>query len=385
MSFAHFFSPAFKNTLHSGHIHSSPGSISRKRKRRGSDSGNVVNSHESELGKRLGSGGYPGRIKTAPTPSKLIHNSATTSEQPRALDQAIKQPSSPEIYGKNFPHAKLGCNAGDLMQDTKGGIQDTFVMARPHLSVDSRRYKSDLLVGGTPDSIGFRQQHLVALTTLLHRCILQGEYVRAGRAWGILLRTEVDGVSMDVRTYDRWGIGAELLCQRPSQRKKTTPMQQTNMVDDGYDNDAESSNWFSREGFEEARDYYERLILQYPYRKGFSNTVGALVFYPAMFGLWIYSEQQQYELLLSTLRAADVQPDQTKVLAGHRDLSPNPRIQNHLADMRNDFLLRAQQIGTRLKELLTSPPFSDDARLGRLQGMVTQWIENLSVAVLPRE
>ena len=387
MSFPHFFSLVFKETTHSGHTHSFSNNFSKKRKRRGNDSSDIVDSHDSELHKRSGPGGSLDCAKIAPTSSEQVYNSAKADEQPRVLHQASRQPPNPEIYGKNFPHAKLGWNTEDLGQDTQGEIQDIPVMARTRLSLDSRRHTSQLSLDGSLDSVGFRQQHLLALTTLLHRCILQGDYVRAGRAWGILLRTEVSS-SMDVRTYDRWGIGAELLCQRPSQRRRSIPMQQMDSFDERNDNNAEPFNWFSREGFEEAREYYERLIIQHPYRKQHPNAVGALDFYPAMFGMWIYSEQQQYELSLNTLRATEILSEHIIVQGVHegdRNISSSPIIQNHaqLADLQNCFLLRGQQIATRLNELLSSPPFSDDTRLGMLQGMITQWTESFSVAVLP--
>lgn len=385
MSFAYSPPPIFKKSVHSDHIPPSSNNKSKKRKRRRSVSGDVKN-HEFEPCKNSGPGESHGCLTTAPTLSAQV-----SVYQYEARHQDIIQPSDLEIYGKNFPHAKLGKDFENPIQDEQGGIQDILVVSRPRLFLKSRSEKNVIFVGGTTSSSRFRQQHLTAMTTLLHKCLSQGNYRRAGRAWGILHRTEVDGRSMDVRTHDQWGIGAELLCQQPSKSKRDLLVQKQDSLNDDSnkgDNDAESRSWFSREGFDEARDYYERLILQHPYRKAFPNAVDALDFYPAMFGLWIYSEQQQFELSLNTLRASDTRNNQScgrEDNSDHRNLSSSPSSQSHnqLADLSNIFMQRGQQVASRLKELVASPPFSDDARLWRLQGMVTKWIESFSISALP--
>lgn len=66
-----------------------------------------------------------------------------------------------------------------------------------------------------------RFQHLGVLTAIVHRCMLEGDYVRAGRAWGMVLRENYRSFSMDVRNEDRWGVGAEILLRRG--QEKTPP------------------------------------------------------------------------------------------------------------------------------------------------------------------
>ncbi|KAI5299950.1 hypothetical protein KEM55_000847, partial [Ascosphaera atra] len=129
-----------------------------------------------------------------------------------------------------------------------------------------------------------RLQHLAVVTTILHRCLSEGDYMRAGRAWGLILRDSVGGSHVDVRQAGRWGIGAEILLWSDQNNGKATQVQQE---------PSNTKQWFTRKGFERAKEYYERLILQFPYDKRHKNSTNPLHFYPAMFGLWISVTQDE--------------------------------------------------------------------------------------------
>lgn len=231
-----------------------------------------------------------------------------------------------------------------------------------------------------------RRHHLSVLNTIMHRCLLEGDYARAGRAWGMILRTNIGGKAPDLRVEDRWGIGAEVLL-----RRKTRLVRRDVDADDGDDDNDDSSDpsthkdddddedaenhkassapqrppppadptttkWFTDEGFAQAKEYYERLILHYPPHKRWPDKVNALHFYLAMFGLWIYVSQQERRR--------------------HQQ-------QQHLFSSSSSRLLRrielphAQSIATRLDELLLSPPFSDNPHLWHLRAMIAHWLVDL--------
>ncbi len=290
--------------------------------------------------------------------------------QPISQTSETRQPLDPNVQGKNFPHAK----PPDLESLRPAG----------------------------QSGLGFREQHVAALTTVLHRCFLQDDYIRAGRAWGILLRIKVQSQSVNLRTHDRWGrtndswgLGAEILCRRYSQLTEISSRQKgSSSFDDGAIKQGlpNPMHWFSQEGFNEARDYYERLILQYPHRKAFPSMANAIDFYPAMFGLWIFSEQKQYESSLQALREleidTEIEQSPRKVECNdERDLASSLELKDdpQPAEVHRAYLHRAREIQTRLDELLMSPPFSDNARLCKLQTMVTRWVEHLSSIASPQE
>lgn len=380
-----FFSPPFNKTLHSNGTHFPSKRSSRKRKRSGSDSDDVLNDQSSEFNSSSSSTGSPDGI--------IVSSPPLRGQQLEAQHRANEQPLNLEILGKNFPHAKPSRKVEDSTSDVKSVLHDALGGANPRLPFQSTRCVKDELVRDIPRSMGFRQQHLAALTTILHRCVLEGDYVRAGRAWGMLLRTEVNGHSMDVRTHDLWGFGAEILCRRRLQPIESSSMQQRSLTSEDDSRVQALLNpkkWFSSEGFEMARGYYDRLILQHPYRKASPSAVGALEFYPAMFGLWIYSEQEEYGLSLRFLREADIKLVQDPRKLEHtskRYPSPRPHTQAQLQqnDINKAFLRRGQDIAARLDELLVSPPFSDSTRLWDLRHLVYLWIEDFSGTTLLSE
>ena len=257
--------------------------------------------------------------------------------------------------------------------DWHGQLRDEHSSGPDQFNSDNFGNEEDLAYDKSKShTTGLRKQHLAALMAVLHRCLMAGDYLRAGRAWGMLLRAERNGRTMDVRTYGRWGIGAEILLFRDAQR-----FQQDHPQADGAEasNDQstadylqaalDSSSLFSIEGFRKARGYYERLILQYPYRKTMPNVVSSLDFYPAMFSLWIYAVQSEHTAMLSNPGAS--RPD-----IGSDNVGEDREIRIRHATCRS-----ASEIASHLDELLVSPPYSDQASLWRLRAMVDLWIADL--------
>lgn len=194
----------------------------------------------------------------------------------------------------------------------------------------------------------------------------------------------INAGSLNLRTHDHWGLGAEILYH---QLTSNTTRQEGEPLVDGNDENEDSPwksfSWFNPEGFKVAQEYYERLILQYPYQKQFSNLVNALDFYPAMFGLMIYGVQQQHEFELRHRgepvpkikeQLSEVAQSGEKILALGLETQENPR----LAEAHTVYVDRAREIQNQLDVLLLSPPFSDNARLCNLQSMVNQWVSHIS-------
>ncbi|PWY73600.1 hypothetical protein BO70DRAFT_389104 [Aspergillus heteromorphus CBS 117.55] len=229
-----------------------------------------------------------------------------------------------------------------------------------------------------------RMQHLAVLSSILHRCLLQGDYIRAGRAWGLILREEVRGAPIDVRAEGRWGIGAEILLRRETTAENA-------LVDDGSPVVAAPSSgpFFTREGFENAKEYYELLIIQHPYRKFHHDAINPLHFYPAMFGLWIYVAQEE-----SKASRQDIRNEHGSTLEDYSDdeesesellerASSRQRVYALLAGARKKELDEAQKIAARMDEIIVSPPYADSSELLELRGMVSLWIADLHVSSVP--
>lgn len=286
------------------------------------------------------------------------------------------------------------------------------------------------LPGGNPTrKHALRLRHLGVITTILHRCLMEGDYVRAGRAWGLILRDDFGGHGMDVRSGGRWGVGAEILLWKDQSRQtmRSQNRENTNM-DRDMDTDMDGGNvavegeynssssgrekWFTRAGFERAKEYYNRLILHYPYRKMAPNALSPLDFYPAMFGLWISLVQEESRIGRETAMNMAEEEDEDDDLYGRNDfndgygdpppfddyaaaddrmsissdLPSRPRRQRRnrkvelILQSRARELEEAQQIASQIDDLLVSPPYSDSHEILRLRAMISLWISDLLVS-----
>nr|POF00966.1 rna polymerase i-specific transcription initiation factor rrn11 [Quercus suber] len=213
-----------------------------------------------------------------------------------------------------------------------------------------------------------KRRHVDNLTTILHTCMLRRDWARASRAWALLLRTEIEGRGVDIRRHERWKVGAELLMRRPNQdtpRAERLPPSR----EESDDSSASGSEIplvepvISEQGFRLARQYYERLILQYPHTARGQTLPTALVFYPALFNIWVYEVQAQSKRALQ-------REDADRSSSGSAE--PVQQSGIHVRE-----LAEALRIAERMDELLVTPDFDISAPLLQLRGMVGLWLFDL--------
>lgn len=181
-----------------------------------------------------------------------------------SVGEPIRQPASDRGTSETrFPN-RLPSPLDELTRDDKS--------ASLELDTDTAETNPHKL------KIGLRQQHLDCVIAVLHRSILDQDCKRAERAWASLLRAEINGQSLDLRTGSRWGVGAEVLLRS----------------DDRYWQSGQQSRRPEQSRLDvrssaKAKTYLERLILQHPHRKAVPHAIGPTDFYLAMFSLWIRS------------------------------------------------------------------------------------------------
>ena len=300
--------------------------------------------------------------------------------------QAAGQSFDAELPGLRFPHASQYEAVRSSLMSTKSVVDGEVATLKPPLIASRLPTLKKPFAKATAGHSSLRQKHLDNITAVLHRCVLDGDFNRAGRAWGMLLRAEQSGHGMDIRKQDQWGLGAEILLKRDTYTVEESHGGEEilgldkNLMDHGTTKSP--VEWFAKDSFENAKDYYERLILQYPYRKACPAATSALDFYPAMFGLWLYVVQDQPKI--KTIRAKELARDALDSMTGSgigEDINllsvlEPPQLQR-LADTRDKMLQHGDEIASRLDQLLVSPPYSDDFRLWRLRGMVALWIADV--------
>lgn len=207
-----------------------------------------------------------------------------------------------------------------------------------------------------------RRRHTAVLTTILHKCMLDGDYIRAGRAFSMLLRLEMGGVKIDVRKDGLWGIGAEILLRR-----------ETAIIEDA----TTKFTWFSQEGFRAARAYYDRLILQFPHRKTHPYLMSSIHFNVAMFGVWIFQIQDRSRSLSYALENGSSTDDILAVLGGTSSEDDNSTAPDVYQLIKESELEQARDIQNHIEHVTLGPPFDKDPQHHKLQGMISLWIVDL--------
>ncbi|OAX81200.1 hypothetical protein ACJ72_04458 [Emergomyces africanus] len=326
-----------------------------------------------------------GEQATSSGPRSSIVLSPKEAHQYRVAGHAFHK----ELPGGSFPHSRPRSAKTKSTRISRREIETELAQLSPPI----------YLPRATGQNNSLRLQHLDVITTILHRCLLEGDYTRAGRAWGMILRDEFGGHEMDVRNGGRWGIGAEILLWN-DQDETAEPSTSIGIGHDDQSNCNYPSRrrWFTRRGFERAKGYYERLVLQFPYRKSAPRALSPLDFYPAMFGLWISLVQEESQSALEA--ASDIVDgqdmhdfdgtfkDDSKSISSdmpHQARSSRNRKGDIIAKARHKELLEAEQIAAQMDELLISPPFSDSYELLRLRGMLSLWIADLFVSSVSPE
>ncbi|KAG9598222.1 hypothetical protein KCV04_g19896, partial [Aureobasidium melanogenum] len=283
----------------------------------------------------------------------------TNPVQPSVSSHAINDPYRvagwPEnmpLPGHSFPHAPAVKPTS--RQPSSNNLQKELAALKPPLYVPPP--------GEQDTTSSLRRHHLGVLTTILHTSLLKHDFVRAGRAWGMILRTNILGRPLDVRTHGRWGIGAEILMRKSSPQNN-------------FHDESNNASTISDEGFEAAKDYYERLTLQYPFQKTNPNAISSLTFYPAMFGLCIYEIQQKCNRALKRNRNSSLEADQSD---SESEPTGNQESEGIAAIKRSE-LDSAASLAARMDELMLSPPFDTYPPLLQLRGSVALWLADLYV------
>jgi hypothetical protein len=273
-------------------------------------------------------------------------------------------PSSP------FPHASVKVANG---RHSAKSIQEEIAKPPARLYAVTTMAKDDS-INKQSEATSLKKTHLEILSTVMHRCLLEGDYERAGRAWGMLLRSQVSGGHpVDPRNHGRWGIGAETLLRRKpvtsSKQRAASPSEKR----------TSSEDMFSEHGFELAREYYERLIIQYPNRKVSPHAVDERTFYPAMFSMWIFEVREKSK---HSRRKAQEEAQRPRSRSRSTDsvLGDDPNTARAREDaVKVEELGRALEIAERLDRLIASPPFDKQASLLQLRSHVGLWISVLLV------
>lgn len=285
-------------------------------------------------------------------------------------------PRDKPLPGGNFPHAAVKSS-----RDPQLPAEEELARLNPPIYVPK--------IAQTDHASSLRARHLDNLTAVLHNCMLKGDWERASRAWGLILRTEIAGRGVDIRQNGRWTVGAEILMRRDQVSERIHGRRLTASSNDELGEiaaDTISVPVIKDESFKKARDYYDRLIVQHPHlQRTHHSIVSALSIYPARFSLWIYQVQDKSKRERRRIQASSD--------SAERDLNASPgsersdrsdRIDQRrmLNEAKRQEHKDAMEIARQLDELLVSPPYDSSHEMLYIRGMVALWLCDLQMELL---
>ncbi|KAK6397114.1 hypothetical protein LTR65_007614 [Meristemomyces frigidus] len=185
---------------------------------------------------------------------------------------------------------------------------------------------------------------------------------------------------MDVRQHGRWSIGAELLMRRQQVPARGKPHPSSTGTDQSQERNADPVTdhdrpAFTDEGFRLARQYYERLILQYPHTPWTQHAANALALYPALFNIWIYEVQDRSKR--ARQGPAGDRPASPTGSERSADVSTASDTHSSTAAAKKQELNEALPIAQSMDELMLSPPYDTSLPLLQLRGMLGLWLADL--------
>lgn len=217
----------------------------------------------------------------------------------------------------------------------------------------------------TPQS---KERHIDVLNTVLHTCLLDGDFERASRAFGLLLRAGSMGPRF-LRDRIVAGIGTEVLLRRDNSyrdnddRTPSSSKANNKTVDDDGDEQMKSTPStpppiaISPATFALVHTYLENLYIHFPMKSRFGLD-DQLNFFPAFYTIWVYQI----------------------IEAERQSLEANTSSQGN-ETIRLQTLRSAEDLSRSLTDRVGTPPTDKDPELLELRGFISLWLADLVVSV----
>lgn len=313
----------------------------------------------------------------------------------------------PSDYIPDFPHRPIRPSHQQDEPDKADDDSDEDAGADSASKAQQRRRYRD----AQGKQLGF-------LTNVIMRALEEGDIPRAGRAFGLVRRSEVRGRPVDLRKNALWSLGAEILMREGEERPRGEEEEESSGGGAAAPKGRNKRRWGSTANMPRLRAYLESLVRQYPYNRLHPDSISDLDFHPVLFGCEFYDAWAEHRLALERLADEsetwsdggldDVLPEMDMPdYYGDRDNHDDDddgnsaredgryHLEDHLtgrerrlrqakADLGQRALSAMRDVAARMDSLMENAPYSRSAELLRLRGMVALYIGDLSVPPAPR-
>jgi hypothetical protein len=302
------------------------------------------------------------------------------------LPETERLPAVADFPHRPIPQHYLEKQAGDgdyeVYDDGEGDGDDTSTETCAETGTEaetdgeldpakSQRKRAETRLKGVRRGRLARERNIGVLVGILRRCMAEGDMVLAKRAFGMLVRADIDGRRVDLRSEGYWGLGAEILMrtgERPSEGEE----------EDGQQN---KKRWGSVQNMVLVRRFLEDLVQLHPYSRLHPESISALDFYPVLFSCEVYNIHVELEMALQ--RVEDENADDSYL--NEHNMSPEMRLKAMKDELREGALEPMRDIAGRMDELMLNLPYSKSLEMLRIRAMVALFMGDLEVPASPRD
>ncbi|KAG6066336.1 hypothetical protein E4U16_000267 [Claviceps sp. LM84 group G4] len=208
------------------------------------------------------------------------YSRSTTQQGQPTLAGFTEHDEEPWQDTKSFPHRRLhhaGFGFTGSTDDEKGFHKSIWL--RP-----------DPVTSEQPKAV-HRGTYLDMLLRSTHQFLDEGKVGKSAKLFGIIIQLRLGGRPIDIRQYNLWAIGAEIIMrtgEEETMRELGLPNKFFNSVG-GYTRIRIPGRWCSNTNISRLKAYLEELMQKYPYDRKFPNAVSAIDFQLALFACEIFN------------------------------------------------------------------------------------------------
>lgn len=273
----------------------------------------------------------------------------------------------PSLRIPNFPHRGVGYGLGSRSEEP--GLEEE----------ESENERGPERKERPPHH---EDRQLGVLLQSIYQFLDRGDIGKASRAYGLVLQLQPHGMPIDVRHYNLWAIGAEILM-----RDGETTIEESGSADaDSTGRHAHKipARWGYAANMGKVRAYFETLIQQYPYDHRRTQKLSALDFWLAMFSCEIYNAHAEHTIRLSRMEEDTLDWDDEPLLDDEEDVQEWR--QRTLDELKDDARKRAlssmSDISSRMDNLIRDQPFSKSPGFLKLRATVSLYLADLVVPIV---
>lgn len=280
----------------------------------------------------------------------------------------------PSLRISDFPHRGLGYSLGDRDVDSEA-------------EADEEPPQQE--TGPKSGYVTVRERQINVLLQSIHQFLDRGDIAKAARAYGLILQIEPQGKPINLRHYNLWAIGAEILM-----RDGETPLPAA--VSGGTTDAPENKSttrvrWGSAANMDKVKAYFETLIQQYPYDYMTPQKISSVDFWLAMLSCEIYSAHAEHVISLYRLEeeSQDWDEDMDNAMGDDEETweSRQERRESRLNELkdkaRKSTLETMKDITGRMENIAHVQPFPKNHSFLKLRATASLYMSDLVMPIAP--